>query len=157
MAIISPSCFFGATFKQIANPINPKEGDVWFNPSNDKYQIYQTNQWVQMFNKNVGPGPGADYGFIGGGQNHSEVQRFLFPFDSGVAVVSGSLTKTETYDLSACNSREYGYINLGENTTTIDRIEFPFDSGTSIRVGNTALVRFTAAGFDGTDFSSIFV
>jgi len=86
-------------------------------------------------------GLGSNYGYVCGGYSigfnfYSTIDRFQFPFDSGIANHVGNLSGSRS-DLSANNSSTYGYVCGGWGPfSIIDRFQFPFNSGTASQVGN---------------------
>jgi len=89
----------------------------------------------------------STHGYICGGSSFdnsswyylSTIDRFQFPFDSGIASKIGNLSGTR-YALSANNSSTHGYVCGGYADpscySTIDRFQFPFSDGTANQVGN---------------------
>lgn len=100
------------------------------------------------------------HGYVCGGGSltsnvpNSVIERFRFPFDSGVASAVGFLSRI-TYGAAANNSSMYGYV-CGNGS--IDRFEFPFDGGISSIIGNLSVPdRGLPAATDTTDFVTLFV
>ena len=44
-------------YYQETDPVNPAEGEYWFNPSTDVYSVYSNNAWFQL-NSGIEPGAG---------------------------------------------------------------------------------------------------
>ncbi len=140
----------GFTFVQSTEPAESKskEHDTWYNTSNNKVYMFQNYRWKMYVNAIYFPG--ADYGYICGGNEDydngpylSTIERITFPFDSGTATHVGNLSSSRNAVTSCCNSSNYGYVCGGSTKytgapyfSTIDRFSFPFDSGTASHVGN---------------------
>jgi len=90
----------------------------------------------------------STYGYVCGGLSSSDkvwlstIDRFQFPFDSGIASYVGNLSEGKGSS-SANNCSIYGYVYGGYSFdngswyfSIIDRFQFPFNSGTANQVGN---------------------
>jgi hypothetical protein len=93
------------------------------------------------------------YGYFAGGRigsatPTSNVERITFPFDSGTASNTGTLTQAEYYGMGF-NSSVYGYHKAYTPiTTTITRFTFPLDGGTLENVGNLTTSIGSSAAFN---------
>jgi len=93
-------------------------------------------------------------------QFFSTIDRFQFPFNSGIASHVDDLSESRER-LSANNSSTYGYVcggNRGISVfSTIDRFQFSFNSGAASQVGNLSGGRDWPSAADGVDFVTMFV
>jgi len=93
-------------------------------------------------------------------QFFSTIDRFQFPFNSGIASHVDDLSESRER-LSANNSSAYGYVcggNRGISVfSTIDRFQFSFNSGAASQVGNLSGGRDWPSAADGVDFVTMFV
>jgi len=108
--------------------------------------IVDSNSTTQQY------GLGSNYGYVCGGyyigSYFSTIDRFQFPFNSGIANKVSNLSRSR-YNSSANNSSTHGYVCGGVSVSktlvfwtssswafTIDRFQFPFDDGIADHVGN---------------------
>ena len=95
-------------------------------------------------------------GYVCGGNNSTDdsqlstVDKFTFPFDSGVASHTANLSGPRRA-VSSCSSSTHGYViggwfaaDTNVYLSIIERFSFPFDSGTSLHVGNLVGERYAA-------------
>ncbi len=100
------------------------------------------------------------HGFCAGGNLNksgsftSNINRLLFPFNSGVMNVVGYITQGRT-NCNSFNSTSHGFCCDGAGAnyySIIDRWLFPFNSGIATLVGNTETTRRAPAAADNTLF-----
>ena len=134
----------GFTFIQSTEPAESKskEHDTWYNTSNNKVYMFQNYRWKMYVNAIYFPG--ADYGYVCGGHDGSNllsnIDRFSFPFDSGTSSLVGNMSESRRA-FSGCNSSNYSYLFGNYVESNIDRFSFPFDSGASSLVGNLSQIK----------------
>jgi len=129
----------GNTNVQNAMPTTtPNDGDCWFSPDDRDVYFGYNGEFINYFP--------VTYGYVAGGRASSgsaisSIERFEFPFDSGVTTIKGNLSTNRENNSTGCNSSQYGFhcggrISSGNFASIIDRLEFPFDSGNASHVGN---------------------
>ena len=125
-------------YVQSVEPTNPQVGDSWFDTSTNNLRIYTGLSWSSIWVKDSG----IPYGFSMGGNNAiigvSIVDRFDFPFDTGNASQTGSLSSARNDGGNTCNSEMHGFFFGGfitatlDYVSTIDRLDFPFHLSTGM-------------------------
>jgi len=144
-------------------------GTITFNTAPEVGDIIMVSYLVGCSASNI---VSYSYGYVAGGGETarvSTIERFQFPFDSGIASIVGNLTGSRAQS-AANNSSEYGYIVGGHadiRFSIVDRITFPFDSGTAEHTGdltaakrmvggnNSSLHGYVIGGWDTSSFSAI--
>jgi len=120
-------------------PTNQHVGDLWAKVGiKDCVRAWNGTAWLCVSESFSFNNPyGYAMGGIGGGQYLSSVDRIEFPFGSGSAITSGSLSGSR-YNARGCNSSNYGYMLGGGGTsiTKIDRLDLPFGDGLGVGVGD---------------------
>jgi len=142
--IIVPNKYKAPDWIQAAEPPGI-EGQTWYDTANDTTKIYHSGSWETAL---VPVGVGGDMGFVMGSSNTTNIQRVAFPFDSGIAPLTGNLASSRTLPGGYNYGNQYGYCVAGTYSgavTTVDRLTFPFDSGVAPQVGGVA----TASGWVG--------
>ncbi len=92
MGIAVDSKNWGPEYTQGVAPSNPKHGTSWFDTSANKLKVYDLPNtswtWIRI--------PEAGFGLVAGGYNLStNVDKIIFPFDSGTTSVVGTLDAME--------------------------------------------------------------
>jgi len=133
--IRSPAAFY-SNIDRITFPFDSGGASNVGNLTGERYNVSALNSSNQGYV--IG---GETEVFISGTVTwYSNVDRVIFPFNSGVASHTSNM-RIAGSDTASCNSSEFGYITGLAQTiksSYVDRITFPFNSGTSSTTGNLA-------------------
>ena len=124
-------------YYQSDEPINPKVGQIWYNPESSFSYIFNIDNEWQVIRGHISDWEYSySVGFYTPSGYVSNIDRFSFPFDIGNAAYIGNGYSSNPGSGSCCNSSFYGYITGGGGVSYISRFAFPFNVGTSTFVGN---------------------
>jgi len=153
-----PEASHGFSFVQETEPspstVQILGGDTWFKPSTGGFKIFNSSLQAWLSPGQTG---GGIYGFSIGGYatsaDTSDIQRIVFPFDSGVATRVGTLSVGVRGAGGGCNSSEHMFVIGGVTISTIHKFAFPFDSGTAaVRGAWTPGARYYVGGFNSSAY-----